>query len=203
MHSCSMLFKGSFSTKIATIQTKVDFKILNSYEVKATFTSHGEEYIFTMNRWKKPKEKTKKPISTVSTFSKFADLVLERFGDTSDKFGSVKVVGSAKTIDIGEEQVINILKYACVDVFICAEEIIVSHRRSLLDYCIYHREREIADTYERYIHLVACHCLVQSNYLAPTTKFPEVEFFCTEPEYDNKKLTKIKTFVEPSESDDE
>lgn len=190
-----MLFKGSFTTKIARNDTKVNLKILNNYEVKATFTSRGQEYTFKMLRWK---EENKKPISS---FNKFAQLLLERFGDTSDNFGKVTTDGSTQTIEITKEQTINILKYACVDVFMCAEEIIVAHRRSLLDYCVYHIEREVADTYEKYIHLVACNCLVHSNFLAPSVTFPEVEFFSSEADYEDAKMKKFKICEEDSESD--
>ena len=63
-----------------------------------------------------------------------------------------------------------------IDVFLCAEDIIITHKRSLLDYCIFHRERGICNTYEEYIHLVACQCFVHSNFIAPGVTYIPVEF---------------------------
>ena len=94
------------------------------------FVSHGEQYTFNMNRWKKTKENTKKAITS---FNAFAQLMLEIFGDTSDQLEQVKFDGLETIISTKQDQIVNILKYACVEVFTCAEEIIVSHRRSLLD----------------------------------------------------------------------
>jgi hypothetical protein len=85
------------------------------------------------------------------------------------------------------------VKYATRDVFICAEQIIFRHRRSLLDYCVYHRERGDLSKYEGYIHLVACHCLVHSNFLAPTVQFEMVEFAEEERKYSHSLLTSINS----------
>ena len=135
-----------------------------------------------MKKWAKTQEGTKNP---KTSFNKFAQLMVERYGDTSDRFGSIvieEVAEEEKTISqqklvYSDENIINLLSYATVEVFICAEQIIQSHRRSLLDYCIFHRELALCETYEHYIHLIACHCLVHSNYLAPGTKYPPVEFY--------------------------
>lgn len=179
----AVVFRGSFNTKIATQATRVFCEITNLNEIRATFKSQAQEYTFTMKKWKIPKN-----------FDRLAWLMLERFGVMTEQFGSVKMVGSAKTIRVDHTQTLNILKYVCVDVFECAEEIIRSHRHSLIDYSLYHCERAMVNTYEQEIHLAACHCLIDSKYIPPGTKFPEVEFFSTE------QLLKTKLYYGTYES---
>ncbi len=197
----SVLLKGSFDTNISSVLTKVNFKIYNDYKIKATFNSHGENYTFKMERWIKTKEGTKDP---KSSFDKFYNLLFSHYGDISDMFGSVEKseIDGMETITRKrtEENIKNVLIYAMTDVFVCAEQIISAYKRSLLDYCIYFRELSKDSTYEEYIHLVACHCLVYSNYLAPGVKYEAVEFVEAEREYNHGVFSKVRI---TTESDDE
>ena len=199
------MFEGTFSTKIATKDTTVRFKIYESYKVKAKFNSHGDSYTFNMNHWMKSKDNLK---NATSSYNKFSRLVLERYGDTTEDFGGLVRVHSGAANDPfvpfqSQPQILNMLKYACYDVFVCAEEIITSYRRALLSYCIYQREKMNGEavTYEQYIHSVACHCLVQSNYLAPATKFDEVEFCVVPRDYSTKIMQKIYKNKDKTEED--
>ena len=194
------LFNGIFRAKIATIDTAVTFTIMKNYEVKADFCSHGENYQFNMKLWKKTNQGTKNPYSS---FDYFYTLFMERYGDTPDNFGTYKTSEEGPKVKRTEENVVNVLKYACYEVFLCAEEIINTHRRSLLDYCIYFREKNSQiDTYEMYIHLVACHCLVHCNFFAPTTKFSAIEFRDVPREYMDSIMKAVKT-KETNNSDSE
>jgi hypothetical protein len=141
-----------------------------------------------MKKWAKTKEGTKNPSSS---FHKFAYLLLDRYAETLDKFGQLTVSNQGFELSVTEENITNILLYAALEVFVCAEQIINSHKRSLLDYCIYHRELDICDTYEHYIHLVACHCLVHCNYLAPGIKYQPVEFYSVNQDYNNSLFEAI------------
>ncbi|KAJ3404488.1 hypothetical protein HDV05_007143, partial [Chytridiales sp. JEL 0842] len=91
-------------------------KIYNNYEVHATFKSQGDQYTFKMVKWVKTKEGSK---SSISTFDQFAELMVGRYGDTSNKFGTFRTltVGNETTrsITYTTEQVINMLKYAAVE----------------------------------------------------------------------------------------
>lgn len=177
VHNCVVvLSKGTFTTPIAAVDSKVEYKIRNNYEVRATFRSQGSDYEFIMNRWTKTAADVKKP---VSTFDKFAQLILDRYSEDTTLFGNITTTGNSTSYNYGQTEIINMLKYSMRQVFICAEEIILTHRRTLLDYAIYHREHSRyrnPGTYEEYIHLVACHCLVHSNYLAPGIQYPVVEY---------------------------
>lgn len=182
--------------------TKVDFKIRDNYEVTATFLHHDTTYNFPMKKWAKTRDTV---VNAASSFNRFADLVLARFGDCSD-FGTRMVEQlSEKEVKFStvrsDQQTINILKYATMDVFTCAEQIITKHRRSVLDYAIHHRELNQQATYQEYIHLVACHCLVHSNFHAPNVVYAPVDFCTEEEDYKPDRLLRIKS--KDAENEDE
>lgn len=111
--------------------------------------------------------------------------MLDTFHEDTTLFGkTTRTDNDGISYMYGPDEVVSMLKYAMVDVFRCAEQIISNYGRSTLDYAIYHRERTQAlDTYQSYIHLVACHCFVLSNFLGPAAEFPLVEFAKVEPPY--------------------
>ena len=197
----SVLFTGYFTTTISATPTRVDIKIYMNYEVHAVFKCMGETYTFKLMKWMKTKEGT---TNATSTFNKFAQLMIERYGDASDMFGKNEQQGNdgiSMKLVITNEQINNILKYATIEVFQCAEEIIQTYKRSLLDYCIYHREHPQFDTYEKYIHLMACHCLVHSNFFAPGISFNPVAFCSAERTY-NHAMFKSLHSIEVEEGGD-
>jgi len=201
---------GIFSISISTVDTEVSYQIQSNYIVDAKFVSHGVEYVFHMKKWRKTNEGTKNPLST---FFAFARLMFDKYGDIvpDNLFGKT----SKQTKEDGTEifvfipelmsdaEKINMLRYAMIEVFICAEQIILSHKRSLLDYCIYFREKELCDTYEHYIHLVACHCLVHSNYFAPGIQYVPVGFYTVSRKFDNEILQKTVVTAEPMEEEED
>ena len=171
-----MVFQGSFVTKIRSQETTIRIKIKANYEVVCEFKHGGRSYEFLMNRWKKTERKV---MNATSSFNKFGDLFSERYAD--DKlFGTTTETEEDGKITIvisrTQKQIKNILIYAAMEVFLCAENIIMTQRRAILDYCIFHREKNQDSNYEEYIHLVACLCLVHSNFLASDTIFDLVGF---------------------------
>ena len=187
------LFVGKFYTPIHKQKTLVTFKVFNNYGVVAEFSSHDTPYQFKMKKWAKTKDGVN---DQTSGFDVLANLVFRKFGETSDMFGSkIKKTDPDGTERISivrsPQDILNIIKCATVEVSVCAEEIITKYRRSLLDYAIHHRELGRLSTYEDYIHLVACHCLVHSEFLAPNVKFPAVDFCSVFREYDHSTVAKI------------
>jgi hypothetical protein len=177
----STLFEGSFNAPIMGHTTLITFEIESNYEVRARFCNRGTPYEFYIKRWSK-----------TGSFKQFAILFNERFGDRIDEFGSVTVEtlpdGGVKTTELHTpQQIINMLKYATVNVFECAEQIIAQKRRCILDYATAHRELGKQTTYEEYIHLVACHCIVRANFHVPGIQFPMVDF-CDDVQRFNAKV---------------
>ena len=186
------MFKGFLHTEIMGNRTKVSFRIRDNYEVKASFTCQGSKYEFNMKKWSKTDADVTR---AVSTFNHFAYLVDQRFGEQA-AFGTLHTEvlpdGSKnQSVQRSKEQVINILKYATVSVFICTDQILGQHRRSVLDYAIFHRELGKQATFEEYIHLVACHCLVHSNFHAPNVSYPLVDYCSDEQLFDAALLPTI------------
>ena len=181
------LYVGSLRVTIGTVETEAKIKIKNDYEVRAEFKFMGITYVFVIKKWCKTQEQVK---NASSTFNKFALLLMEKFSECSDMFGSIQESENGFQLQYTPAEIINIIKYGTNDVFVCAEQIILNYRRSLLDYCIYHREIGKCDTYESYIHLVACHCLVHCNFHAPDVKFDIVEFASSKREYNHDAFSK-------------
>ena len=185
----AVLFCGWFTAPIMGHKTRVDIKIINTYKVRATFSCQGITYEFNMHKWAKTREAVQ---NAFSSFNKFANLLEERVGQRSEfgssTFETLPEGGEKSIVERSQEQITNILKYGTVDVFICAEQIIQAHRRSVLDYAIYHREVGKHSTYEEYIHLMACHCLVHSNFHAPSVVFKVVDFCAEEQDYNETTL---------------
>ena len=199
-----VLLKGTFETNVASIRTVVHFSIRANYEAICTFTTMGVSYKFNMVRWRKTANNV---INANWPFTSFAALFHQRYGVDNDNFGT-HVINEENGVVEGRStytttQITNILVYAAIDVFVCAEEIILTHRRSLLDYCIYHREKNQCDTYENYIHLVACHCLVHSNYFSPGIHYVPVEFVVAERQYSADQFNLIKRTKKEDEDEDE
>ena len=198
-----MLFKGHFRTPILSVNTRVDFEIRNNYEVIATFLCQDVKYTFHMKKWAKARETVQ---TAASSFNFFASLLTERFSQCSD-FGTEVVDekdgGSVITVERTAQQILNIIKYATRDVFICAENIIQKYRRAVLDYASFHRERGSGKpgSYEEYIHLVACQCLTHSNFQAPNVDYPLVDFCLDEQVFRPDALTSIVPDVEEEEED--
>mmetsp|Transcript_1855 Transcript_1855/g.4913 ORF Transcript_1855/g.4913 Transcript_1855/m.4913 type:complete len:210 (-) Transcript_1855:91-720(-) len=188
----SVLYRGTFHTNVMGHRTKVYFRIRDNYEVKASFSCQGSKYEFVMKKWS---ETSADVTRAVSTFNQFALLVDQRFGEQA-AFGTLRTEtlqdGSiSQSVQRNREQIINILKYATVSVFICTEEILGQHHRCVLDYAIFHRERGKQATFEEYIHLVACHCLVYSNFHAPNMTYPLVDYCSDEQQFDAALLLSI------------
>jgi hypothetical protein len=195
-----VLFDGSFHTLIMGHKTKVNFRIRDNYEVKASFICQGTLYEFNMKRWAKTGGSDVGNV--LRSFNHFALLFDARFGDRKE-FSSVTVEKlpneTEKTVTLRKpQQIINMLKYATVNVFQCVEQIMMQNRRCILDYAIVQYEHMKQTTYEEYIHLVACQCLLQSNFHAPNITFPIVDFCGDEQLFNEYVLKSIEAIEDDS-----
>ena len=91
-----------------------------------------------------------------------------------------------------EENIRNLLIYSLGDIFTCINQIISSHPGNVADYCKYFLNIDDDTTYEKYIHLVACYCLLHSDFIVPGSKYEPVDFIESEQNYDDTFLSKIK-----------
>lgn len=82
------------------------------------------------------------------------------------------------TFDINSDQLENIILKATQDVFSHIDKLLETQQRMILDYCVWYREKysNATDSYEQYIQLVACHCVVHSEFLAGNMPWVVVPF---------------------------
>ena len=165
-------FDGWFITTLLGKQTRVNVKILCNFNVKATFSlyKYNKAYEFNMNKW-------------ANRFFHFAHLMEERFIDSKVWNTQIEDFG-INTITRKKQHIVNILKYAVVNVFVCLEQIMQQYPNNTVEYAIFHTELNIDSTFEQYIHLMACQCIVQSNLNASNNMdFKMVEFCKQKHEY--------------------
>ena len=65
-----------------------------------------------------------------------------------------------------------------MDIMRHLDQIFTAHKRSVLDYAVWYREKKHkdADTYAHFIQLVTCHCIVHADFLAPGITYDVVPF---------------------------
>jgi hypothetical protein len=188
-----MLFDGFFFADIPVRGTRVELLVFDDYTVIARFSHNGRVKEFNIKKW-----------TNTDNLRFFAGLVTEKFPQC-DQFGTTRTEyldggGYRMIIDRSRENLLNIVKYAIVDVFTCAEQIVSKNRNSVIDYAIFHRELGNQSTYEEYIHLMACICLIQSKYQPAGYDYPLVDFCTEEQMYDEGVLERIASLPE-GESD--
>jgi hypothetical protein len=177
------LFTGSFYTPVGGRATRVNLVILADYCAKASFESQGRAYEFRVDLWAKGRK---------GKFDSFVNLVRFQFPETND-FQTVTVEGDVTTITRTRQQTVDMIKYAVAEVFACADEIITT-QRGLLDYAARHRELGKCSTYEEFIHLAACRCLVDANFRTLDASLHGPVEFCDEGRAYRPGI--LKTFVE-------
>ncbi|KXZ42435.1 hypothetical protein GPECTOR_147g19 [Gonium pectorale] len=160
-------------------------------------------YTFHMTKWAKTCGTVQ---AATSSFDYFANLLMAKFSERSD-FGTktVEMVDGAEVTITRRtpEQILNVIKYATMEVFTCTECFIQKYRRSVLDYAIFHRARGKHKTHEQYIHLVACHCLTHSNFHAPNVDYPLVDFCIDEQVFRPDALTGMVAVPESAVQEEE
>jgi hypothetical protein len=173
-------------------KTRVDTEIYNDFKVKASFTCKEKTYVFNLQNWAKASDGNN-AMKSSSNWNYFVHLLEERFGQLEEFGNSTLEIlpdgGIHSTVVRSRQQILNILKYGTADVFKCVEEIVKKYPQDVTNYAIFHKEHGRQSTYEEIIHLLACDCIVQSNFIVhnPSIKFELVDF-CTEEQEYNAKL---------------
>lgn len=80
-------------------------------------------------------------------------------------------------INVTTEQKIATVMHAAQDVISYLDQILRVHNRNVVDYAIWYIEKHPEEeTYSQLIMLLTCHCIVQSEFLAPDEQWQLVEF---------------------------
>ena len=142
----------SFETKIFGKTTTVALEIRPDYTTRASFCAFdGQEYVFEV-------------FASVAEVDEFMNLAMPRYGFDA-------------TTPLAPEHRQNMLADATGHVFTCVEEIAREYGTHLMRYGLHHLKKRSVDTYEHYVHHVACRCIVHSDYFASTIPYPAVEFY--------------------------
>lgn len=74
-------------------------------------------------------------------------------------------------------QKLNCVEHGCRDFVTCLGQIGTVHQRSMLEYAVWYRELHVNPaTYEQFITLMTCHCIVLNDFMAPNVLWTVVEF---------------------------
>lgn len=151
-----------FYTTIKNTKILVHYVIHDNYTVEATFT-YGENYTLKINEWERG-----------VPFEKYQILILEKFNE--EKIFGEKEIKDEKVIYT--PNILNILTYSIHDIFYCVDKIVKRHSYSIQDYCNYNKipKNMMANSYETYIHNVACKCLLECKFKVPTINFESIDF---------------------------
>ena len=183
------LFKGFFHTHMMGQKVKVKLEIKDTFEVIALFHIRDRTYKFKMKEWSKE-------TNALRSFAYFKDLMFTRFGSQYKEFGTrrihfedngTQVITTTQTT----QQALNMLKYATVEVLKCVDEIISQNGSCLRDYAFFHKDIKKYSTYEEYIHLVACHCIIDSNFLSSRVPYSQISFCTVKQPYNSTILEEV------------
>jgi hypothetical protein len=157
---------SSFNAVVMGLTVKIELEIRSTYEACINFSLHGMPYTFTITRWSR------------RGFAKFATIFFNykqrdpaRFGHFSeDADGTVN-------FSMTTDQKLNVIEEGIRDIISCINMIGVKYQRSILDYAVWYREKyPNDDTYESFITLYACHCIVHSDFMAPNITWEVIQF---------------------------
>lgn len=153
--------KGSAVTVKVTINA--------SYEAYLEFNLVGTPYSFSVTHWGR------------RGFAKFAHAFFKHSERDVAQFGGYEEsTDGVVTLNMTTEHKLNVVTQGVKDVMSCLNCIVSVHQRSVLDYAVWYCEHFPAhDSYESYITLVTCNCIVHTHFLAPNVTWQIVKFGAT------------------------
>lgn len=162
---CEMPEKGQFIASLGGVLVRVNYKVYGHKGVKTTFSYLGKLFEFNMPRWSR------------KGWSVFVSKFLAVYKDTQQYGSAVEAEDGNITFDITPDQLSAILLKATKDVFVYVDQLLREYQKQILDYCVWYREKSSnLEDYAEYIQLVACHCVVHSQFLAGNVAWNVVPF---------------------------
>jgi hypothetical protein len=164
-HDACMQENGSFNTVLGGVPIIVNYARFNNKECRTTFSYLGRLHEFKMSRW---------------SGTGWAPFVTKFHVAHRDivTFGSSTIDDNGmSTFDVTPEQLNAIVIESASDVFKYLDVLLISQQKQILDYSVWYRDRNPPpETYEEYIQLVTCHCIVHSQFLAGNLLWTVVPF---------------------------
>lgn len=160
-----LIMEGDFSQRMFNTSIMFRYTVSSSYVLRADFTLGGRTYTFNMSRW------------SGRGLSKFLTLFFEYKKRDEKLHGILKVSKNGSEFLMNSKQKLQVILQAARDVLTTIDLFYHVHGRGIVDYCIWYREaHESVETYAKYVTIVACHCVVHSELLAPQITWKLVTF---------------------------
>lgn len=161
-----ILHRDTFTSSVLGNTVRVDVRIAKTYRTSADFSVLGTAYTFTFDKWR---------CRQLTTF-------LHRFhahaGRDEATYGRVKENDEGSlAVCMDLQHKINAIMQAVRDVVTCLDQIGQEHKRGMLDYAVWYREKHREEgSYSELITRATCHCIVHSDFLAPNVAWNLVQF---------------------------
>lgn len=160
------LHRGSFTASLLGCATDVDVRIANTYRTSADFNVLGATYTFTFDKWR-----SRQMTPFLQRFHAHVPRDVATFGRITENDEGVPAVCMDLTHKIAA------VTQAVKDVMTCLDQIGREHKRSMLEYAVWYREKHGEEnTYSEFVIRLTCHCIVHSDFLAPNVTWQLVQF---------------------------
>lgn len=183
----------NFQGIVLGVITPISITIENSFKATISFSMLGTPYSFVVDRWARRGLKKFMEVfhSVISArdITRFGCMItrddggVEFYENMNDIVSTEEnalvtfVPGTAAHL-ITMQQKLNIVEQGCRDILECLNIFGQVHKRSILEYSIWYREKYVSaeSSYSEYITLQTCHCVVRSDFLAPNIEWTLVKF---------------------------
>ena len=144
----------------------VHVRIQNNYKASLDFGLHGSTYTFNITRW------------MGGGMSNFLTMFHAHAVRDPVRFGTVVIGGDGTpTLNVDMTQKLAAVQQACSDILACLTKLTDIHKRAILDYAVWYREKHKEETtYSEFITLLTCHNIVHSDFMAPDARWEVVQF---------------------------
>ena len=133
----------------------IGFSIKQNFYVEADFDWVGSTCSFIITRWMN------------NNGNESFRLFLKHYTDTKEQFG---FIDEEDAIKCSTQQKRNIIEKSCNDVICALKLIIEEHKKSLLDYAVWYRDKRPGgkkrSNYSEFITTIACDCIIHGGILA-------------------------------------
>ena len=158
----SVLNEGTFTVQLGDTSATVHYLTMkdNEFELRADFSYHGKRFEFIMSRW----------------LEMGWGLFLARFHQAHP--GQAAEFGcSFPEFQVDPDQINAVVLASAKDVFAYINVLLRQLATKIVDYSIWYcNTHPEPSTYEEYIQLVACDCVVNSHFIAASSRWTVVPF---------------------------
>ncbi|KAJ3299507.1 hypothetical protein HK104_008696 [Borealophlyctis nickersoniae] len=157
---------GSFNTSLGGVGIVVNYQVHADHKAKASFSYLSRSYQFNFTKWSRTK------------FTDFQEKFHHVYNDTANFGSSTMDANGSVTISTTPAHQLNIVVQAIKDSFRYLDALLTVQQKAIIDYSCWYRERNgnTLSTYEEYIQLVTCHCIVHGEFLAPNVVWAVTPF---------------------------